>query len=336
MQINKKNLQEALEIVRPGLANKEVIEQSTSFAFINDRVVTYNDEISISHPVKGLELEGAVLADRLYAILNKLKQDEIDLTVHENEIHIASGRTRVGLTLQQEIKLPLDNEIAKRGKWKSLPENFLRFVSFAMSACGKDMSHPILTCIHVNKEGFIEASDNLRIVRCELGEEMPVKTFLLPATSAVNVVKLQPTKVAEGAGWIHFQTETDTIISCRIYEGTFPNISSFLKVEGTRVVFPRTTDEVLDRAIIFAKRDHILDESVDVMIENKRLKIHSADVTGWFDEEVNIHHEGETLQFSITPYLLRSILSETLGCTVSKNKLKFEGEGWIYITTLKE
>ena len=66
MKVNKEKLRQALEIVRPGLANKEVIEQATSFAFMDGRVVTYNDEISISHPVEGIEIEGAVKADQLY------------------------------------------------------------------------------------------------------------------------------------------------------------------------------------------------------------------------------------------------------------------------------
>ena len=48
MKLNKADLQRALEIVKPGLANKEMIEHSTSFAFINGKVITYNDEISLS------------------------------------------------------------------------------------------------------------------------------------------------------------------------------------------------------------------------------------------------------------------------------------------------
>jgi len=54
MKINKNELKNALEIVKPGLANKEIIDQSTSFAFMNDCIVTYNDEISVSHPVKDI------------------------------------------------------------------------------------------------------------------------------------------------------------------------------------------------------------------------------------------------------------------------------------------
>ncbi len=66
--ISKKKLQEALEIVKPGLSNNEIIEQTTSFAFIDGRVITYNDELSISCPVEELNVQGAVKAEELYQI----------------------------------------------------------------------------------------------------------------------------------------------------------------------------------------------------------------------------------------------------------------------------
>ena len=91
MIINKTNLQTALEIVKPGLASKELIDQSTSFAFMGDRVVTYNDDISVSHPIEGLNITGAVKADKLYALLNKLKQEEIEVEICGGEILLKSG-----------------------------------------------------------------------------------------------------------------------------------------------------------------------------------------------------------------------------------------------------
>jgi len=39
MKVNKVELQEALEKGKPGLASRELIEQSTSFAFMRDWVV---------------------------------------------------------------------------------------------------------------------------------------------------------------------------------------------------------------------------------------------------------------------------------------------------------
>ena len=96
--MKKQDLLTALETVKPGLASKEMIEQSTSFAFMNDRVVTYNDEISLSHPVKDLEIEGAIQAEQLYKLLNKLKKDEIEVEIKGNELLLKSGNTEAGLT----------------------------------------------------------------------------------------------------------------------------------------------------------------------------------------------------------------------------------------------
>ena len=75
MKINKAELQTALEKVKPGLASRELIEQSTSFAFMGDRVVTYNDEISISHPVAGVDINGAVKAQALYDFVSEVKKE---------------------------------------------------------------------------------------------------------------------------------------------------------------------------------------------------------------------------------------------------------------------
>ena len=217
--------------MKPGLANKEIIEQTTSFAFFEGRVVTYNDEISISHPLEGLKLEGAVIADKLYALLGKIKKEEIEIKVEGSEILISSGRIKAGLTLQSEIKLPLGEEVMTKSKWKALPEKFTKSVSFVMTSCSRDMSRAVLTAVHINKDGFIEASDSYRVARCDLGEEMPVKTFLLPASSAVEMVKFNPTYIAEGKGWIHFKTEEDSIMSCRIFEDEYPDTKPHLKNE---------------------------------------------------------------------------------------------------------
>ena len=51
MKINKQQFIEALELVKPGLAAKEIIEQSTSFVFRAGQVITYNDEVAVHAPV---------------------------------------------------------------------------------------------------------------------------------------------------------------------------------------------------------------------------------------------------------------------------------------------
>jgi len=333
MQINKQDLLKALEVVKPGLTNKEIIEQSDSFVFIEGIITTFNDEICLTHEVKGVNITGAIKANELYNLLGKLKKDELQVEITENEILLVSGRAKAGLTLQSEIKLPIDS-LGKKGKWKQLPEMFLKGMEFAIGACTKDMSRPVLTCVHVNTSGMIEGSDGYKISNFEIGEELPVKTFLIPATSVVTVIKMKPTKIAEGEGWIHFKNEEETTLSCRIFEDdSFPDTSKFLKVKGVNITFPESLNEILDRAMVFCKKD-ILNASVEIRIKDGRLSVGSQSDSGWFKEDIRTSYSGE-LSFEITPYLLKDILSETLDCTVSNDRLKFKGDNWQYITLLK-
>ena len=333
MKINKTELQKALEIVKPGLANKEIIEQSTSFAFINGNVTTYNDEISISHPLTGLKLTGAVKAEELYKLLSKTKGDEIEMEIKDNEIHFTSGKGKAGLTLQAEIKLPLE-EIADKEDWQELPDGFAKDVLFVAQACSNDMSRPVLTCVHINPEGHIESSDGFRIIRLEkqIGVE---ESILIPATAAVEVAKLKPINISLSKGWAHFQSEEGTVLSCRVFDDKYPAVGKLLNVEGIELLLPKAILEIIERAAVFAKRDHFLDEEIQVKIENKKIQIRGESDTGWYEEETNIRYTGDPVVFAITPYLFQEILKVTQTCILGTNHIKFTGDGWQYVAILR-
>jgi DNA polymerase III sliding clamp (beta) subunit (PCNA family) len=334
MNINKSDLVSALEKVRPGLSAKEAILQSTSFAFLNGCVVTYNDEISLSHPVEGLEITGAVQATELYQLLKKLKQEEIDISVTDNEIQLVSGKTKAGLTLQTEIKLPL-SEVERKSKWKILPEGFKDALRFAVSSCSKDMSKPVLTCVHVSKDGFIEGCDNYRVARWTLEGEFPTGTFLIPQSSVLELLKLEPIKVALDGGWVHFITDDKTTMSCRVIDDSFPDTSKLLNVKGVELSLPEGITEVLDRAGVFAKRDATMDENVTIALEKGKVRVESKSETGWFKEEVPNEYTGDDLKFDITPSLLKDILKETNSFQACGRTLKFESGDWVYVVSLR-
>lgn len=337
MEIEKNELKKALEIVKPGLANKEIVEQTTSFAFIDGKVVTYNDEISISHPVKGLEVGGAIKAEELYSFLSKVKKDTIDVVIEDERVLLKSGRAKAGFLLEAEVSLPLDEEIAKKGKWKLLPKNFLEALSFAAQSCSKNMSDPKLTCAHINENGSIEATDNYRIVKYKVDGEMPLSSTLIPATSAVEVVKLNPNKVSKGDGWIHFKNKDQTIISCRVFNETFVDIDSIISVKGEKIKIklPGNLENVLDTAHIFAKRKSVLDESVEIKITNKKIIVSSESETAEFSESIPLKYKGATISFKITPYLLKDIIQKTLICYIMKDRLVFKQKDWTYVTSLR-
>lgn len=335
MKISKSDLKRALEIVKPGLANKEIIDQTTSFAFIDGKVITYNDEICITHPIKDINFQGAVRAEELYKFLGKSEADEIDITINENEIVMKAGRSKVGLPLQVKILLPLDEELTQKGKWKNLPENFVSALTFAEASCSRDLSNAKMICVHINEQGFIEGTDNLRISHWNLKSPIPFPTILVPHTSILEVVKINPIQAAKGNGWVHFKNEEGTIISCRVFNEKFVDTAPFLnsKEKGKVVDFPSSLTAALDRAQIFVEKQE--EKDVNLTLNDKFLTVSSESERGWFKENIPTKNKGEAFTFMIAPNFLKAILSKTTKCELFKGRLKFEGEDWVYITSLK-
>lgn len=334
MKVERDKLIRALEIVKPGLASKEMIEQSTSFAFMGDRVVTYNDEISISHPVEDMDMTGAVKAEELYQLLGKLQSKNVQLVVTDNEIRLKAGKARAGITLHEEIRLPLE-EIGEIGDWLPVPGMLMAAMNFCMFSASNDMSRPVLTCVHVSDKGYVESCNNYRLTRYQLDEELPTPTFLIPVSSVRSLVKYHVTHMVMGTGWVHFKTVDDTVFSCRVFEDEYPNVEGLLNVKGDVFQFPPTLKTVLDKASIFSKRDQFVDEAVEVHILKNLLKVRSEDVVGWFEEKVPIEWEGAEVSFSINPTFLKEVLEKGAPCLLSKGRLKFEGKEWAHVVALK-
>ena len=333
MKINKEELQKALEKVKPGLANKEIIEQSTSFAFVEDKVVTYNDEISISHPVKGLNFTGAVKAQELYQYLNKIKQEEIDISWDENQFKITAGKAKAGLIFQKEVSLPIE-EIGKISKWKNLPKTFIEALKFCKTSCSTDMSRPILTCIEVNKEGIVKSSDGYRLTSYSLSEEMPIDTFLIPATSANELIKYDITQITKGEGWVHFKTKENTIFSCRVFDDAYPDTKRLFEVEGKAINIPMKMISSLDRASVFAKKEFNNDSKIIVKLEEKQMTLSAQADFGWFEENLRVNYLDEPIEFETHPIFLAEILTQVKSCILGKDRMKFEGENWSHVLSL--
>lgn len=335
MQINRLELLDALEKVKPGLASKEIIEQSTSFAFMGDRVVTYNDEISVSHPVKGLNVTGAVEAKMLYGYLNKVKQETIDISWEENQVVIKAGRAKAGLILESEVILPVE-EIGKISEWAAVPKDFLQAVKFCYPCCSKDESRAVLTCVHITPER-LESSDSFQIAVHALSSKFPTKPFLLPAGAARELARYDNvTHVSLGDHWVHFRTEEGTVFSSRLFMAEFPNVDRFLNLSGRVFTFPDTVKDILCRAEIFARaREITFDPMVSITLSRGKFTVSVQSDHGWFREiEKAPSYKGDTVKFNVVIDFLQGILDKTTTCTIGENTLGFQGDNWKHVVAM--
>jgi DNA polymerase III sliding clamp (beta) subunit (PCNA family) len=337
MVISRKELQTALEVVKPGLAAKEIIEQSTSFAFFGGQVITYNDEVCISYPVPGLNLTGAVEGEKLYALLAKWEKEEVDIEDLEGSLILKAGRSRACLVFQSELKLPFQDVERGIKSWEDLPAEFVDAISFLKEFCGNDLGRPVLTCVHVTREGILEASDNYRVIRHTMECGIGVDGFLIPSPSISVAVRIQPVQIARSPGWVHFKSEEGAVVSCRVLENDrFPTITHVLNYEKEEIQLPRTLGEALLRADVFSKREFLLDETVVLTLSEKRIKIRAeAPGKGWFEEELNLRYDGAPRVLYITPYLLKNVLPKSSKVLIGDNRMTLCGDRWECVVCLK-
>ena len=340
MKIERKALLKALETVKAGLGSATALEQTTAFAFAGDKVATYNDSISIATTVPGLDITGAVSAQELWALLNKLKSEIIELTITEHEVIVKAKKTEAGLALK-EVNLPLDEVLSDESKWKPLPSDFLEGIKIAAFSCAKDSTRPTLTCVHIRKDQVIESCDGYRITQFSLSKKLPIqKNLLIPASSLQALAKFDVVEIAvvsKAAGWVKFKTEAGTVFACRSFEAEYPDLSEAIKVQKGMIAIelPEEIIDGLGRASIFAKDSVNDEELVSVTLKENQMIMSAKNEAGWITDSIDVTYDDKELTFSTNPALLSDIAKKIKTCQIGTDKMIFTGDNWVHYISLE-
>src|SRR6185436_10131775 len=199
--INREQLIQQLESVQPGLAEREVLEQSSCFVFERGRVITFNDEIACSNKCD-LGFTGAVRARPLISLLHKLTEETLDVSFEEGHFKIVGQRKEMGIVSEKDILLPV-GKLEKPDQWHDLPEAFIEAIDMVQHCASSDEAQFVLSCVHISPE-FIEACDNTQITRVKV--KTPVaKSIIVRRDSIKHIVTLGMTRMAETESWVHFK-----------------------------------------------------------------------------------------------------------------------------------
>ena len=229
--------------------------------------------------------------------------------------------------------LPVEN-VERPKKWKELHEKFLEAVKMAQLCVGKDESQIIQTFVHIHPK-WVEACDSYQLTRCRLptGVDAPV---LVRGTSIQHIADLGVTEFSETETWVHFRNSTGLVISCRRHLEDYPNLSSFLKIKGEPLTLPKGLAEAAETADIFSSENQQEENLVKVSLQPGKLKVYGKGVSGWYKETKKIKYTGDSLEFMISPLLLRDIVRRMNECEITEDHLKINGDGWVYIGCLSK
>lgn len=334
MEINRKEMLAALNSVQPGLHTKNVVEQASCFAFRDNKVFTFNDEIAVSCPLTH-DIEGAVPADKLFKLLNKVPDETISVETIDKELEIKGKRIKATIKLEEKISMPLD-ELTEPDEWFDLPVGFSDGMKYALMSTGTDMSKPILTCVHWTSK-HIESCDNFRITRYVVDSPETKNNILIPASSVTKLVKYAPSEYCIVAGWAHFKTQEGCVFSCRVFEGKYSNLDDFINatLSDTVVAFPTVTNEILDRVSVLSQEDVTGAPFATVEIKDKTLTISGKSDFGSIEETARINCKVDVL-FSVKVETLEHILRRFREGTISENgaAIKFTSKNLTHVVSL--
>jgi hypothetical protein len=334
--MNKKELLDILSEVKPGIAKQAIIEQSTCFVFKNKKVYTYNDEIAVSMPID-TEIKGAVQAEELHKLLKKIKDKEIQLSITDTELQIEGSKFKSGIKLQTQIHLPID-QINTKGKWRSLPPDFMDALLFCRISVDKNKDYPIFNCVHFHN-GIAESTDKYRYTACHLKDKssFPDRLALPEKTIPILLKYDKINKYIIKDGWVHFKNDNQLQFSCRTLdpENQFPDTSIFITMsENSKIIkLPKNLKEILGRAKIFSDKT----PEVTISIQNGMMFISGINKAGWYEEKIRIHYKNKKeIKFYINPEFLAVILTyvDKMEIDTTLSKIKFVGDDFVHSIAL--
>lgn len=332
-RVNREEFLNRLQAVQPGLSAKEVLEQSSCFAFSDGKILTYNEETSCRIPSKlGKDFAGAVQAKPLLDLLGKLTEDEVGLEAADGELIVTGTRRKAGIRMEKDVLLGI-NAVEDPGEWKPLAEDFAEAVQIVSGCASRDASRFDLCCVHIAPK-FVEAGERYQIARYRV--KTPVeKDFLVRQEALKQLVSLGVTDFSETPSWVHFKNGKGLVFSCRRYLDQYPDMKPFFEMTGEQISLPGGLNEAISKAEIFSAQNTD-DNKVMVTLANGKLKLKGQGMQGWFEETKKIKYDGPAIKFLIAPKLLSELAKKHTECEVSADRLKVTGEKYVYVACLSK
>ena len=328
MKVNRKELIKALNYVSAGISSKEIIEQTTSFIFQDGFVFTFNDVITASFPID-IGFDGAVPAKQFLALINKFKTEEIDIDFNGGELRVKGSKAKAGFRVESKIKVPIgDIELPEDDEWTDLPKDFIKAVSACFSSVSRDQTKYTLMCINFNGE-LAEATDNLRATQFTMESAPFSNPTMIPSSSLKEIIKTKPTSCSICGGWIHFMNNDELIISCRYFEGEFPDISQIITEKGAELELPKELPAILNKAETISEGGR-----VTITLDSKKMHISSEGSVGWFSEEVPCSYNDKPVSFEISPEYLIQIMKDEAKAVFTGTTIEFFDDESVHIVAV--
>lgn len=329
--MNREALLHSLEAVAAGLAlQQETVEQASCFVFKGGDVITFNAEVMCLYK-SPMDFEGAVPAQELMGILQKLPDDDVDVVVESGKCVVkGKGRRRATIAMDDNILLPYE-KVETAVTWHPVHADFAEGVTTVQTVSSKKDKRFVCACIRIHPH-YMEALDNLQMIRYTV--PTPITVPMLVRTNAIQFIPaLGMTEMAETRGWLHFRNPAGLTVRCRRYTEEYPDLDSIMPQNCRPVTLPGGLANSVGLAEVFSGETK---DSNQVLVKLRPgfLYIKGEGSKGKFEEEKPVTYDGPPMAFMISAKLLTELTKRQAECELGEKFLKVKGARFVYITCL--
>ena len=339
MKANRENLLNILSLLKPGLAKRNVIEQTTHYLFSPKDISTYNDQICVSYPFEN-DLQCSVRSTDLLKALSGARTKEVELIHENNELRMKAGTRKAGISTVVEDKI--ENLVMameeERVNWLPLPPEFIKGLSLCRFSASKIGASGIVATIYANGNDIL-STDDKRASWYSMKEPISEPLFV-PAKASQELIKfLDLESYTLSPSWIHFRTKKNVFFSIRrmLFDQSFPDVKSEVaSITGTTIELPKKVKDIAESVIDYAEGEVDMDKHILMEINGGILTMSALQETKWIKDRVSITNPGKDFSFDINPSFLIDVMG--LGyttITVSEDhKALFASENFKHIMLL--
>jgi len=272
--VNRAQLVDILDILKPALAGNTPVQLYTCYCFVKDKVYAYNDRVAIVAPCK-VNMTCALHGGTLYGWLKNSNADDADFDLTGNEVVLTAGKSKIKLPYHEMGDLLFEGvqDKDKDNKWlvtADVDEALLAGLEVCTSTTSRDLTQMALTCVYLmpGKLSYFYSSDSDSLTRYLVTAKATEQgTFAIPNNFCEEVVKLATRfKGEEGLlkatlsvndDWARVRFENGVTVWGRILDVPSPiDFAAMLKSKEKgmppAVPLPQGLQEALARACVLA------------------------------------------------------------------------------------
>lgn len=324
MKAERTSLIKALDLVKPAIASKALLDELTHVWFGNKELIAYDDVLGIRAPFDADDLAGGVKGALLLGILNASGAKNVEMTI-ENDgrtAHMKAARAKVKLALLEAERAVWTYPSVKPGDFFALTPELIAGLDDVLISVGTDVSRPDQLGVTLaiegsgkNKDLVLYTTDSKTIARyyAEIPKGYDEDHLIIPTPFVEQVLRLcaKDGKLAILKDGVLAENKDGVGVFSRVIDASAEpmDFSGALDkalpddYEKLAVPIPPILKQAVERALVIL--DGKAAEPIEIAIEDKHLFISVESPLGRLDDTIPLDGDHEHVEIKVDPVLIK-------------------------------